>query len=69
MSDDLPETMYLLMRVTRWETMKLNIGYPVGRPADAPDCVGFCLVFATQEAAVEAAEDGEKIVAVRQSHE
>lgn len=63
------ETMYLLMRVVSWETMGMitNMGDPVrvARPGVAPECVGFCLVFASLEAATEAASDGEKILPVR----
>ena len=64
-----PKTMYLLMRLVHWETasMTTNLNYPVqvARPADAPECIGFCLVFATREAAIEAAEDGETIVPIQ----
>ena len=68
-TETLPETMYLLMRVVRWETaaMVTNMDDPVAvrRPDDAPDCVGFCLVFASKEAAIEAADEGETIQPVR----
>jgi hypothetical protein len=57
------ETMYLLMRVVSWETMGMITN--MGDPVLAPECVGFCLVFASLEAATEAASDGEKILPVR----
>lgn len=64
-----PKTMYLLMRLVYWKTAEMitNLNSPVrvARPADAPECIGFCLVFATREAAVEAAADGDTIQPIR----